>query len=32
MILIVMTSDNDEDYRDEGRVYRDVCREGKIEE
>jgi hypothetical protein len=25
-------SDNDEDYGDEGRVYRVMCREGIIEE
>ena len=25
-------SDNDEDYGDEGRVYKDMCREGIIEE
>jgi len=26
------TDDNDEDYGDEGRVYRVMCREGIIEE
>jgi hypothetical protein len=33
MILILMTnSDNAEDYGDEGRVYRVMCREEIIEE